>query len=41
VFGRRRDKVVLTPKNPSLSPMVLDPDEVSVYGKVVSVMRRL
>lgn len=41
VFGRRRNKVVLTPRNPSLAPMVLDPDEVTVYGKVVSVLRRL
>ncbi len=40
-FGRRRGKVVLTPANPTFSPMEYDPDEVAVYGKVVTVLRRL
>ena len=29
------------PANPALEPMVFDADEVSIYGKVVTVMRRL
>jgi len=40
-FSRRRGKVVLTPANPSLSPMEYDPEDVTVYGKVVTVLRRL
>jgi repressor LexA len=40
-FGRRRGRVVLTPANPVLEPMELDPDDVTVYGKVVTVLRRL
>lgn len=40
-FARRRGKVVLTPANPTMSPMELDPDDVVVYGKVVTVLRRL
>jgi repressor LexA len=41
VFSRRAGKVVLTPRNPSLSPMELSPEDVAVYGKVVTVLRRL
>ena len=40
-FSRRRGKIVLTPANPALSPMELDPADVNVYGKVVTVLRRL
>jgi repressor LexA len=40
-FARRRGKVVLTPANPALSPMELPADEVTVFGKVVTVLRRL
>jgi len=40
-FSRRRGKVVLTPANPVLSPMELNPGDVSLYGKVVTVLRRL
>jgi repressor LexA len=40
-FGRKRGKVILTPANPSLSPVEYDPDDVTVYGKVVTVLRRL
>jgi SOS-response transcriptional repressor LexA len=32
---------VLLPANERLSPMEFDPDEVSLYGKVVTVMRKL
>ena len=40
-FSRRRGKIVLTPANASMSPMELDPAETTVYGKVVTVLRRL
>lgn len=33
--------VVLEPANPTLEPMVFDADEVNIYGRVVTVMRRL
>ena len=32
---------MLRPENPDLDELVFDPDEVTVYGKVVTVMRRL
>ncbi len=40
-FARRRGKVVLTPANSTMSPMEFGPDEVTVYGRVVTVLRRL
>ncbi|HVM05729.1 MAG TPA: transcriptional repressor LexA [Acidimicrobiales bacterium] len=40
-YGRKGAKVVLTPANPRLAPMELDPRDVTVYGKVVTVLRRL
>lgn len=40
-FGRDGDQVVLTPHNPRLEPMVFAADEVQVFGRVVTVMRRL
>ncbi len=40
-FGRRANKVVLTPHNPAMEPIVLDPADVRIYGKVVTVLRRL
>lgn len=40
-YSRRGSKVVLTPANPTMTPMIFSPDEVDVYGKVVTVMRRL
>ncbi|MHB1928586.1 MAG: transcriptional repressor LexA [Acidimicrobiales bacterium] len=40
-FGRRNGKVVLTPHNPSMQPIVLDPEDVHIYGRVVTVLRRL
>ncbi|MEO7556589.1 MAG: transcriptional repressor LexA [Acidimicrobiales bacterium] len=40
-FSRKGNKVVLLPSNSRLSPMELDADEVSIYGKVVTVMRRM
>jgi repressor LexA len=40
-FSRRGGRIVLTPANERLSPMEFDPDEVEIYGKVVTVLRRL
>lgn len=33
--------VTLTPANPTMDPMVFPADEVTIYGRVVTVMRRL
>jgi repressor LexA len=40
-YSRKGNKVVLLPANPALEPMEFDPSEVAVYGKVVTVMRKL
>ena len=40
-FRRSNGRVVLEPSNPTMEPMVFDPSEVSVYGKVVTVLRKL
>jgi repressor LexA len=40
-FSRKGGKVVLLPANARLSPMEFDPAEVTIYGKVVTVLRRL
>jgi repressor LexA len=40
-FLRRRNKIVLRPENPTLDEMVFDPSEISIYGRVVTVLRKL
>ncbi len=40
-FNRKGDKVVLEPANDRLEPMVFDPSEVTIFGRVVTVMRRV
>ena len=40
-FTRKGGKVVLVPANSRLSPMVFDPGDVHVFGRVVTVLRRL
>ena len=40
-FTRQGAKVVLMPANPRLEPMEFDPSEVNVFGRVVTVLRRL
>ena len=40
-FLRRRGKVVLKPENATMDEMVFDGDDVQIYGKVVSLLRRL
>ncbi len=37
----RRNKIVLVPANPRLAETEYRPDQVTVYGKVVTVLRRL
>ena len=40
-FLRRRNKIVLRPANSTMEEMVFDPQDVTIYGKVVSLLRRL
>jgi repressor LexA len=40
-YRREEGQVVLEPSNPALSPMRFDPREVEIFGKVVTVLRRL
>ncbi|HSL58618.1 MAG TPA: transcriptional repressor LexA [Acidimicrobiales bacterium] len=40
-YQRRGDTIVLEPANAALEPMVFPADEVRVYGRVVTVLRRL
>lgn len=40
-YSRKGNKVVLLPSNPALEPMTFEPDEVSIFGKVVSVLRKV
>ncbi|MHB8669928.1 MAG: transcriptional repressor LexA [Acidimicrobiales bacterium] len=39
--SRKGDKVVLLPANSRFEPMELDPADVTIYGRVVTVLRRL
>ncbi len=40
-FTTQGDRVVLVPANPTLGPMEFDADDVQVFGRVVTVLRRL
>ena len=40
-FLHKRNKIVLRPANPTMEDMVFDPSEVQVYGKLVTLLRRL
>jgi len=40
-FMRRRNKIVLRPENSEIDEMVFDPGDVTIYGRVVTVLRRL
>jgi repressor LexA len=40
-FRRRGNKIVLVPANPRLEPIEYDPADVTIFGKVVTVLRRL
>jgi len=40
-YTRKGAKVVLVPANQRLAPMEFDPSEVTIFGRVVTVLRRL
>ena len=40
-FKRDGNKVVLVPYNSAMSPMIFDPSDINIFGKVVTVLRRL
>ncbi len=40
-FLRKRNKIVLRPSNPTMEDLVYDPTEVEIYGKLVTLMRRM
>lgn len=40
-YGASGRTVTLTPSNAALEPMVFDADDVEIYGRVVTVLRRL
>ena len=40
-WSRRGNKVTLLPANPRFSPIELDAADVTLYGKVVTILRRL
>jgi repressor LexA len=40
-FSKNGNTITLTPSNSSMKPMKFETDEVSVYGKLVTVLRRL
>ncbi|MGQ0825887.1 MAG: transcriptional repressor LexA [Actinomycetota bacterium] len=40
IFLRKRNKIVLRPANPTMEDLVFDPEDVRVYGRVVTLLRR-
>jgi repressor LexA len=40
-YTKKRGVITLLPANPRLEPMEFQPDEVEIYGRVVTVMRRV
>jgi repressor LexA len=40
-FLRRRNKIVLRPANETMEDLVFEPDDVRIYGKVVTLLRRI
>jgi repressor LexA len=40
-YRTERNKIVLVPYNSTMSPMVFDPEDVTIFGRVVSVLRKL
>jgi repressor LexA len=40
-FLRKRNKVILRPANSSMDDLVYDPTDVMIYGKLVTLMRRM
>jgi repressor LexA len=40
-YSRKGNKVVLVPANTTMEPLTFDPADVTIFGKVVTVLRRL
>ena len=40
-YSRKGNKIVLVPANPRLEPITYDPADVQLFGKVVTVLRKL
>ena len=40
-FLRKRNKIVLRPANAAMDDLVYDPTDVEIYGKLVTLMRRM
>mgnify|MGYP003314941087 FL=1 len=40
-FSKNNGKVILTPANSTMSPMLFSSEDIALYGKVVSVLRKL
>jgi repressor LexA len=40
-FSRRGGHIVLSPANPSFEPMVFDGEDVTIFGKVVTIVRQI
>jgi repressor LexA len=40
-FLRKRNKIVLRPANETMEDLVFEPNEVKIYGKVVTLLRRI
>lgn len=40
-FLRKRGKIVLRPANPTMDDLVYEPSDVTIYGKVVTLLRRI
>ena len=40
-FSKNNGKVTLTPANSTMSPMLFSSEDIALYGKVVSVLRKL
>ncbi len=40
-YRKEKHEIVLVPHNPALSPMHFSPDDVTIFGRVVTVLRKL
>lgn len=40
-YRRQGAKVILHPSNPTMDPMTFEQSEVEIYGKVVTVIRKI
>ena len=41
LYHRARNEITLTPQNAKMEPMKFSPDDVTIFGKVVTVLRRM